>query len=540
MSTIRLLLTLPLAFVAACGAVSADAIDAAAGPDATQGTPDAMPPPDAAPMDFSMFVSPDHVNVLPGGEEVVTVTVQRGSQFTDAITISVANLPPGITAQALTIDASSTTGMLKLLAQAQAVHSVAQTAQVIGMGGGKLHEADLRAAVGCTSGSLDSTFGNGLGFVKSTFPFSSASGIYAFAPQAGGKIVVLGTNQNVPFLARFAANGALDTSFGNQGLVMTGVAGGGITIAGDMTVAPDGKIVVVGLVSDSNSQSHFWIARFQSDGNPDTTLAGTGYVVLSDVIGYAEGVNVRADGEMLVDGSDTASSGDQVVLLTADGLKDPSFGTGGRVSFAGPLINDSVVMPDGRLATSGVNFQGIGLATDAAVAMVLAGGSTDASWGQGGVASNVDPSSNDSAATLLPTDSGKLVTLGVEGTNLLVLGWSASGGLDGNFGAGGRALFAPAADQTYFAGSLGRQRDGRIVFSSSFGPTAGGAPTFVIGRLDASGHPDATFGNSSGLVQAPAALGSVSSAHGTLILDETTITAVAQTPTGAAIIRYCQ
>lgn len=73
--------------------------------------------------------------------------------------------------------------------------------------------------------------------------------IYAMTLDASGRIVVAGSSNNGTnndfALARYSANGALDGTFGNGGIITTPI-GGGNDVATGVVIQPDGKIVAVG------------------------------------------------------------------------------------------------------------------------------------------------------------------------------------------------------------------------------------------------------------------------------------------------------
>jgi uncharacterized delta-60 repeat protein len=153
-----------------------------------------------------------------------------------------------------------------------------------------------------TSGSLDQSFGNG-GIVV-TAPFtgtgltSSWDTADAMALQADGKILVAGTTNgtsgnNDIALARYNANGSLDTSFGSGGKVITGyttipgaVAGYPNTAVTSIGLEPNGTIVVIGateFVGGYNAIDHPFVFRYTASGSLDTTFGGTGIVALTQV-----------------------------------------------------------------------------------------------------------------------------------------------------------------------------------------------------------------------------------------------------------------
>lgn len=108
-----------------------------------------------------------------------------------------------------------------------------------------------------TDGSLDSSFGID-GKVR-TFSDSSNFNYLANAVtmQPDLKIIVVGQASYNPagynsdlFLARYKSDGSLDSSFGNNGIVITSIDSLS-EVANSVTIQPDGKIVVAGISEDS-------------------------------------------------------------------------------------------------------------------------------------------------------------------------------------------------------------------------------------------------------------------------------------------------
>jgi uncharacterized delta-60 repeat protein len=81
----------------------------------------------------------------------------------------------------------------------------------------------------------------------------------AVALQSDGKILVGGTSDDNFALARYTAEGILDTTFGSAGTVTTNLGGEDVLHA--LTVQPDGAIVAVG-----ESADRFALARYQAFG----------------------------------------------------------------------------------------------------------------------------------------------------------------------------------------------------------------------------------------------------------------------------------
>src|SRR5207247_383388 len=77
-------------------------------------------------------------------------------------------------------------------------------------------------------------------------------------------------------LARYRADGSVDLTFGSGGRVVTDFGGDDTAFA--LAVQPDGKIVVAG-VSTGGGTMDFALARYDSDGALDTSFGSGGRVV---------------------------------------------------------------------------------------------------------------------------------------------------------------------------------------------------------------------------------------------------------------------
>src|SRR5205823_1660150 len=122
-------------------------------------------------------------------------------------------------------------------------------------------------------GSLDSSFGNN-GLVITDFGFDSQA--FALAVQTDGKIVVAGYtftggSQYDFALARYNTDGSLDTTFGTNGEVVTDFGTGGDEALA-VVIDADGKIVVAGYTFTGDSQYDFALARYNADGSLDTSF----------------------------------------------------------------------------------------------------------------------------------------------------------------------------------------------------------------------------------------------------------------------------
>jgi len=167
---------------------------------------------------------------------------------------------------------------------------------------------------------LDPTFGsNGKGTVVTPLPnFTQGRG--ALAIQRDGKIVIAGTttdsynplNENL-VLARYNNNGELDTTLGGNGIVITDL--GQNETGNAVAIQTDGKIILAGK-RDSGTASDFLLVRYNSNGSLDTSF-GDGGKIISDLEGNSDAavdVTLQGDGKILAVGS---KDGDAVLARYA-------------------------------------------------------------------------------------------------------------------------------------------------------------------------------------------------------------------------------
>jgi uncharacterized delta-60 repeat protein len=278
------------------------------------------------------------------------------------------------------------------------------------------------APVLASSGDLDPTFGDH-GIARTAFGGSAE--LLALAVQPDGKLVAAGMiTWPAPFgakppeptdfiLARYNPDGSLDTGFGTAGWVVTDFDGG-YDVATSLAIQSDGKFVAAGSsgrtgTPETAQPADFALARYQLDGTLDLEFGERGRARTS-FGGHdtASGLVLQPDGKLVVAGSSlhwtqgTQSRGNAsqpVKLVTdkglalarfePDGRLDPTFGSAGqvRVTFGFPEVDasDLVIQPDGRLVVGGVARVVLSGTLDFMVARFEPNGSSDHSFGAGGV-----------------------------------------------------------------------------------------------------------------------------------------------------------
>jgi uncharacterized delta-60 repeat protein len=329
-------------------------------------------------------------------------------------------------------------------------------------------------------GTLDTAFGVGgvaavaVGAFRPNFVQAEN---LALALQADGAILVAGWawTGSVAEIAivRFTASGSLDTSFGGGDGIVT-FSTGSTTIARDLTLRPDGRILVVGESTGVGAPSCV-VLQLTATGSIDNTFGG-GDGLVSVVLGadrtICNAIALLPSGQVLVAGSAVDSyainpeNRDFLLMkLNTDGSPDTSFPGGpaptcppstpncrppgvlftpiskmaGSTTGADDLANSISVLADGRILLAGSS----GSTPDITLALYQANGVLDTSFGGDGLV--VAPLSTDSdwadAAAL--TADGKIIVSAqffgasralVSGPGIAVLRFNMDGSVDTSFG----------------------------------------------------------------------------------------------------------
>ena len=327
-------------------------------------------------------------------------------------------------------------------------------------------------------GSLDTTF-NGTGKLTTDLggEHDIANGV---SIQSDGKIVVAGYSgfglgfdeELVWAVVRYNANGTLDTTFNGTGKVMTDFGPRGR--ANCVALQTDGKILAAGFYHEEFPNGgyniNFALARYHADGSLDTTFNGTGKVItgIDNTLNGALGVTVQDDGKIVVAGSSTSphpsSLNIAIVRYTSTGALDTSFNGTGKVRNdrnGADYARSVALQSNGRIIIAG-RYDG-GLAEgDFAVVRYRSDGSLDGDFNFTGFAQYADFGGDDEARSVAVQSDGKIITAGVGPSDFALARYTSAGALDTSFNQTGRV-------STDFAGNIDRahsmvlQSNGRIV-----------------------------------------------------------------------------
>jgi uncharacterized delta-60 repeat protein len=347
-------------------------------------------------------------------------------------------------------------------------------------------------------GTLDPAFG--VGGVAT----ADIAGSYDYASDVvelpDGRIVlagyafVRGSGQSFAFV-RLHADGRLDESFGTAGRVIVPARAfgrlGECPYITQLALMADGRIVAGGGTgcADEHGAAFKLIAiRLTADGSLDGSFHGNGlWSSRAGCVAYA--VSVLSDGGLLIAGATgTASlctSGQmRLIRLTADGAYAPGWGSGGRLILRFPGFRYSyaramAVDDQGRALVVGEVddrspfewYNGEGDPPRLAVARVLADGSLDQSFGQGGrMTARFHPRRESRGhAVALAADGSAVIAVAIDHASprrylsrFVLARVTADGRLDAGFGAGGW-LRVPFGSRNAFANDVALDQSGRVV-----------------------------------------------------------------------------
>jgi len=368
---------------------------------------------------------------------------------------------------------------------------------------------------------------------------------FSVAIQADGKLVAAGASFNGKdsdfAILRYYADGALDTTFGDEGVaVFDSKMGDDKAYA--VLIQSDGKILAAGSAS-SGRHSVFAVLRFLPDGTLDPNFARDGVAVVDfgkgDAAAYA--LAFEPNGKIVVGGY--ASNGSDldfaVLRLEKNGLPDFTFGENGKVTtgFAddGNRAGDEhgyslLVQSNGKIVLSGYSeVEG----KSAFVSIrYLQSGNLDNGFGVGGmVATQIGEDDRAYASALQP--DGKILVAGTSITwgtgKFAVVRYLPNGMLDPNFGENGRITTGLGGNLDTVYGLL-LQNDGRIIAG---GTSAHGSGMDIgVVRYLADGTVDKNFAKRG--ISTHQFAGSYSAAYSLSLSDDGKIVAAGVSGTGNA------
>ena len=235
-------------------------------------------------------------------------------------------------------------------------------------------------------GTLDSSFGNSGKLTTDLGTSADAASFVATDPN--GRLVAAGSTEGAVAVVRYGADGSRDTSFNTSGAVIADLGPASDSVAG-LVAMSDGRVLLA-----ENDATNIYLARYNPDGSADATLNGSGSLATGlapvssrDRVGLA----VQSDGRVLVAGrtrSGVSTSDFKVQRYNPDGSPDLTFGADATgvvtADFGGDDDADSLTLrPSGRFVVTGTST--IAQQPYVAVASYTSDGRLDPTFGTSGL-----------------------------------------------------------------------------------------------------------------------------------------------------------
>ncbi len=367
-----------------------------------------------------------------------------------------------------------------------------------------------------SNGSFDTTFGIG-GKVRTSISTNSTA--KAVAILSGNKIIVAGESRNGSnydfTVVKYNSDGTLDTSFGGGDGIVTTDFGSSSDKVNDLAIQSDGKIVVVGSTYANNAEI-FAVARYNADGTLDTTFDSDGKVVTSvpynglDTTETASAVAFYGS-KILVAGNTRVDyhngfypSMATIIRYNANGSLDTSFDGDGYV-ISGFYNTQGYGATSIAFTATTVGTERIVVSTSDEGYLVLLGfhadnGSRDNTFGNAGVAeTNLADSGKAVQVQFANGLSNKIYAAGEKNNNFALVRYNLDGTLDTAFGNGGIITTNLSNGSAYCHAMLIQPSDNKIVVAGTTetivvaGTGQVAQSDFAIVRYNSNGTLDTTF-----------------------------------------------
>jgi uncharacterized delta-60 repeat protein len=331
---------------------------------------------------------------------------------------------------------------------------------------------------------------------------------YSALEQPNGDIVVLSQFDFVNGfgaqigLTRYTSAGVLDTTFGTKGSTITKFS----TLTFDpfaFALEPNGEFLVAGSVGNASGILQFGLARFTAAGALDTTF-GTDGVATTAFTAGSDGPSaflLQPNGQALMggfkDGGKTTSGSLSLVRFNSNGELDPTFGTAG-VALVTPTIlgpNALALLSNGDYLAVGDSstFNANGSENFGGVAEFSSTGVPQTTVTTGTLAATSPLNSFTTAQTLFESN-GSFLTCQLfekDGLREPVVELFSEAGVQSTTFAFTKIELAGKGDGS--CNAMAVQANGQIIVGGSVGnasPIFGG-----LARLDTNGDLDTTFGS---------------------------------------------
>jgi uncharacterized delta-60 repeat protein len=328
-----------------------------------------------------------------------------------------------------------------------------------------------------------------------------------------------GWEQNEFALARLNADGTFDSTFGTGGKTHVPLTTRDLISCNAATLQKDGKILVGGHGWGTTTGTDYVLARFSANGVLDTTFATAGFAITNFqltaddpgqndtllALAAADDGTIVAAGEMLLTGPYTNGRASFARYL-ASGALDASFGVSGTaaIDFAATApggqslfdVKSLVLSADGSILAGFTAISTFGR-NDMGITRLTSKGLLDTTFATAGALWESRPGAhNDQYLQQIEKNTdGSLLILGHDYWSWFLSRYSAAGAPDTTFGTAGQAVADFSASWDLPAAIL-HPADGTLLvpFSASAAEGFSVSGNFGLARHAATGKVDDVFG----------------------------------------------
>lgn len=362
-------------------------------------------------------------------------------------------------------------------------------------------------------GTLDVTFANaGRATVNLSAVVSETATDLVVLPDS--KLLVRGIldGGNEQLLLRLSSAGALDQSFGQNGLLALSTPDLRRTMLARLLLQPDGQVVLSG-VRNLWASGLRWLTliRVTAAGAFDPTFDNDGELLVSPGNSVATTVALQADGKVLVGGYTSynrrgAPEAWSLLRYTTSGALDPTFADAGKLittfqeNSGAAWIRALAVQPDGKIIALGqLYFPNSGWSEqsyDTGLLRYNPDGTLDTTFAtQGQWQTRLPLALDKTTHPLALQPDGKIVMVGnqtVDGqTHFVLVRLNSDGSFDPTFDGDGQQR--TPLDSSAEARALALQPDGKLVVVGRARTSQTFEDAFVLVRYQANGALDPTF-----------------------------------------------
>jgi uncharacterized delta-60 repeat protein len=357
----------------------------------------------------------------------------------------------------------------------------------------------------------DASFGTN-GIV--TYDFGSMDNLTdVVRDEATSKIYACGTALSPAFAGRLALmryndDGTLDTDFNGTGTLL--IEEFQESYAYKVLPLSNGKVLVAGLMYDTNYVAYMLALRFNADGTPDTSWGANGYFISNFVTGdeLAHSAVETSDHGIVLCGQiidDNFRYLPALMKLTEQGYVDSNFGTGGYVTFPCEFSDNDLVSiveePNGNLVACGHTDMGLTAEGSMDLNWLLvrtnAAGVPDANFGTNGKLVYMASAQNiDKSFSIVRQGDGKYVVGGFGylpdyTTNGFIVRFNNDGTTDNSFGTNGKKMVDYGPSDVI--SEIALVNDYKILAGGYSIATDVAVNEFLLARFNADGSEDGTF-----------------------------------------------